>query len=129
MMEQKARVEVLALALTELGNHAAEMVTEEVDHHDDCLWCETMVLLSRVTRFGKQLRTVDLQEMSNPRVGLFCGLSTTHDRHGWEQSGRRYLCHGIRNGKRDEMGEFMYNHGHEAVPGSDEGYGPRVRND
>lgn len=57
------KVEDLGLALAEVGAHAAEMQLAEVDHHDACLWCETAVLLSRVTRFGAQLRDVQLQEV------------------------------------------------------------------
>jgi hypothetical protein len=57
------QVEQLAAALHDLGAHARDMASEEQDHHDDCLWCQTMVLLARTSAFGKQLRDVQLQEI------------------------------------------------------------------
>lgn len=59
----RLQVETLGLALADLGAHAADMQSSEQDHHDACLYCETAVLLSRVTRWGAQLRQVELEEL------------------------------------------------------------------
>lgn len=48
--------DVLAMALTSLGNHARAMDMAEEEHHDNCAYCETLVLLARMVDFGEQLR-------------------------------------------------------------------------
>lgn len=48
--------DVLAEALTSLGNHARAMDNAEEEHHDECVYCESLVLLARLVGFGEQLR-------------------------------------------------------------------------
>lgn len=47
--------------LDDLGKHAADMQLSGQEHHDDCSRCQTMILLSRVARFGMQLRDAELE--------------------------------------------------------------------
>lgn len=99
----KERVENLGLALSELGRHAADMVSQGQDHHDACLWCETMILLARTMNFGEQLRRVELSMIPpDPTVihartpAMFCGRTATHPSHGIFQDGVKYICTGVR---------------------------------
>lgn len=56
---ENLEVDVLAYALTSLGNHAAAMDQADEEIHDGCSFCETMKLLSRISAFGIQLRQAE----------------------------------------------------------------------
>lgn len=44
-------------ALNDLANHAMSMESGDHTIHDECIFCQTTILLSRVVRFGDQLRS------------------------------------------------------------------------
>lgn len=57
-------IETFVQALHELDRHAADMVSQEQDSHEDtCLWCTASILLARQEHFGKQLQVVKLQDV------------------------------------------------------------------
>lgn len=56
-LSQNLPVLSLANALDTLARHAAAMDNQDELNHDRCVECETMKLLSRVIRFGDQLRS------------------------------------------------------------------------
>ncbi len=56
VLGQNLSVLSLANALDTLALHAAAMDNQDVLNHTGCVECETMKLLTRVMRFGEQLR-------------------------------------------------------------------------
>lgn len=77
---------------------------------------------------------VPLEELQPMRWCPECNrLAPTHARYCYHDNDRVVIGTPMRQVtvfvRIDEMAEHMSEHGHEAVEGSDEGYGPRVRND
>jgi len=53
----------LANALDAFAKHAARMDNADETFHRGCLECETMMLLSRVVKFGTQLRDAERERL------------------------------------------------------------------
>lgn len=56
-------VEQLSGALADLSLHFADMQQSEEVHHDNCIYCETAILMARVVAFGRSERDFQLQEV------------------------------------------------------------------
>ena len=61
LVQPPADLQVLSLAnaLDVLARHAASMDSHDEEWHDNCLECNTIMLLSRVVEFGEQLRRTE----------------------------------------------------------------------